>query len=367
MNNAKKNMRIGIDGFSFQEKPSGIGKYFLSLVKLLIEHYPHYTYICYSNKSIVLPKEILEHVIIRRDESAARMLKPTIWLKLKGGAFIKNDSLDFYLSSAGLFPNLGKKVKRVALVHDLNYVVAPDTMGRLHRISNRFFLKKDVQHADFIIANSLGTSDKIHTYFGIRPNVVINPPTSPIFRKLDEIATQKILDKYAINYPYFLTVGTLEPRKNLLFTFTVFRELFDKNMNHGHKLVVVGGGGWKNGEILELCEANQSNIKRLGYVPEEDLPALYNGARAFLFPSVYEGFGMPVREAVHCGCTVITSNLVELKESSYGSAIFIDPHNRSEFFNVLETILNNNYSIPQPEYSKKNEDIDFFIEYFKKA
>lgn len=358
-------MNIGFDGLAFQKNPNGIGKYFLSLIELLVKNYPAYRFFCYSNKDIILPESLKKKVNLRIDSESSTHLKSNVWLKIKASKQIKRDSLDFYISSAGIFPHLQKCIKKVALVHDLNYLIVPKTMGSTQWLMHFLYLKRDVKKADFVVTNSKGTAKKILHYFKKRCDTIINPTTGTIFKQLSKKEIQLALDKYTLTFSYFLTVGALEPRKNLIKTINNFLALIRQNQHKEHKLVIVGGGGWKNSEILNLIESEKEHIVRLGYVPEEDLPGLYNGATAFLFPSIYEGFGMPVREAVYCGCPVITSNLEELIESSKGVACYINPENDLDYLSAMKKMLEKDFKVSKVEKDENESMIQSFIDIFK--
>jgi len=358
-------MKIGIEGISLQKHPRGVGNYFLSLVRMLIAAYPNAEFICYSNKDIVIPEELMQKIELKKDTCFLSRLNPTIWLKLRAGALIRKDRLDYYLSGAGLLPRLDAQTKCVVLVHDLNYILVPRTMGRLHWLAHRFFLKRDVCKANFVVVNSMGTAEKVEHYFGKKVDCIINPPTEKYFKKLPDSEIQPILNKLGIDYPYLLTVGTLEPRKNLGMTIKVFLKLLEKGMDQQYKLVVVGAKGWKDSAIIALCDQYKDNITRLGYVNDCDLPALYNGASAFLFPSFYEGFGMPAREAVCCGCPVITSDLVELKEATFGKAHFINPFNAEDYRKALLSVLKEKTTFQREGFQVKETDASTFVDFFK--
>ena len=359
-------MNIGIEGFPFQKNPGGIGKYFQALVRLLIYKFPDANFFIYSNKDVFLPDDFVDKVKIVQDKSVFRHLPTTVWLKTLAGFTISKNNLDFYFSGAGFLPYLKKKTKKVILVHDLNFKIVPQTMGRLNFLSHFLFLKKDVKKSDYIIVNSIGTSEKVLTYFRKRVDIVINPPTDSRFRKLPQSETKAVLYKYGINYPYLLVVGTLEPRKNLQMTINVFIKLIGQGKINGLKLVIVGSSGWRNKGIIDLCEKYKKDIICLGYVDDIDLPALYNGALAFLFPSIYEGFGMPAREALYCGCQIITSDLVELRESCQNQAIFINPKQSEDFEKSILFALKNsekyNYEISERLESDTASFLNFFVD-----
>jgi glycosyltransferase involved in cell wall biosynthesis len=360
-------MKIGIEGFSFQKHPAGIGRYITSLLRLLIDHYPEAEFIVYSNKDVFLPEEILRKVRIKQDKGVFRYLSTTIWLKTMGSFFIRSDQLDFYFSAAGLLPFLSKKTKTIAVVHDLNYRIVPETMGRLLRLSHQAFLKKDIHKADFLVVNSKGTAEKAAKYLNRRADAIINPPIDRnLFKPSTPACIHMVRQKYGISDPYFFTVGTLEPRKNLQLTIKVFLKFIERPEYSNYKLLVAGAKGWREKKILELCDTAGEHLIRLGYVDEQDLPALYSGSKAFLFPSIYEGFGMPAREALLCGCTVITSDIIELRESCYNRAIFIPVSNFDAYLKALFTVAQGVEPVLlQSESSLANGEISPFIDFFK--
>nr|WP_262904181.1 glycosyltransferase family 1 protein [Chryseobacterium tagetis] len=208
-------------------------------------------------------------------------------------------------------------------------------MGRLHRLTHIFFYKKDVKSADFIVTNSRGTSDKLKHFFRIKTDQIINPSVSPTYFKRNKDEINGVLEKYQINSDYLLFVGNLEPRKNLLLVINSFIELVQEKKISDVKLLIVGLKGWKNSKLNQLIDQYSDYIQLSGYVAEHDLPAIYSQAKTFVFPSLYEGFGIPVREALMCGTSVITSDISELREAgeiveSNAQITFIDPHSKEE-------------------------------------
>jgi glycosyltransferase involved in cell wall biosynthesis len=133
--------------------------------------------------------------------------------------------------------------------------------------------------------------------------------------------------------PYLLSLCTLEPRKNLPRLVRAFHRLLQENNLPELRLVLVGARGWKNAELFTDLESWPDFIDRViisGFVPDADLAAVYSGAQAFLFPSLYEGFGLPALEAMQCKVPVITSNTSSLPENVGEAAITIDPTNEDE-------------------------------------
>ncbi len=136
----------------------------------------------------------------------------------------------------------------------------------------------------------------------------------------------RVLRRHQLEAPYFLYVGTLEPRKNLVRLIKAFDMVLRKTPGNV-QLVLAGGKGWKYEEILdEIRKLNlHDSVRQLGYVPDEDLPGLIRGARAMVYPSLYEGFGLPPLEAMAVGTPVLTSNTSSLPEVVGEAAVMVDP------------------------------------------
>ncbi|MGH9802588.1 MAG: glycosyltransferase family 4 protein, partial [Blastocatellia bacterium] len=138
---------------------------------------------------------------------------------------------------------------------------------------------------------------------------------------------QPVLDKHQIRQPYLLYVGTIEPRKNLLTLIRAYDELL-RTTDHHPQLALCGGKGWLYEEVFKLIAELKltDQVRFTGYVADEDLPALYSAAEAFVYPSLYEGFGLPPLEAMACGTPAITSNVSSLPEVVGQAGLIHDPN-----------------------------------------
>jgi glycosyltransferase involved in cell wall biosynthesis len=160
------------------------------------------------------------------------------------------------------------------------------------------------------------------------------------YRPLDEAEIYPALKRHHIEFPYILYVGSIEPRKNLPRLLVAYAHLRRRGSTRW-RLVVAGPRKWKSGPVydavarLELAE----HVHFAGFVPEADLPALYNGADLFAFPSLYEGFGLPVLEAMACGTPVVTANTSSLPEVAGAAALLVDPSDVEEIAGALRRVL----------------------------
>ena len=206
----------------------------------------------------------------------------------------------------------------VITVHDLSYIKHAEAhpLERI-RVMGKL-LPLAIEQSNCIIADSYFTKSEILSEFKIDSNKVhvTHLGKSFDFHHRTQIDSQEILQKYNLTYGNFiLAVGTLEPRKNLTQVISAYR-LLPSEVAKRFPLVLVGVRGWKEKGILSELELllKEKKAYLLGYIPANDLPFLYSGARAFVFPSLYEGFGLPPLEAMACGTPVITSNTSSIPE-----------------------------------------------------
>jgi glycosyltransferase involved in cell wall biosynthesis len=231
-------------------------------------------------------------------------------------------------------------VKKVVTVYDLVWRLFPHTMSRRSLLFLRLFSEKAVRDADLIVTISRSTSDDLIELCGIAPEKValIYPGISDIFVPLDRAsAAEYISKKYGISPDYMAAVGTVEPRKNLALLPEVLRILKEKGQLKW-ALAIAGAAGWKSSNLfrsVRTARLAENEIRFLGYIPREDLPFFYAGAQAFLFPSLYEGFGFPPLEAMACGTPVIASSAKCMPEVLGDAALLQSPHDAEGFAAAL--------------------------------
>ena len=245
--------------------------------------------------------------------------------------------LECFLPDADLFhfPNyvikpVGKKSKTVLTVHDLAFERMPETLEQKNLEFLRKFVPPGVERADRIIAVSEFTrSELIHYYPAAegKTEVVHHGVDQEFARPISAEEMDTARKKYSLPENYILAVGTIEPRKNIQGLLKACRILFDKHSDID--LVLCGSKGWKCDELVnEIMGGNLSKrIRWTGYVDQQELPALYSGARLFVYPSLYEGFGLPCLEAMAAGVPVVSSGTTSVLEVVGDTAIKIEPEN----------------------------------------
>jgi glycosyltransferase involved in cell wall biosynthesis len=249
--------------------------------------------------------------------------------------------IDAVLEPAHFGPfNLSKRIKRITIIHDLTPILFP----KLHRwhsqILQKIFLKKILDKADLIIANSDNTAKDIGKVYPQNAGKVnrIYPGISDIFKPA---INNQVLEKYNINTPYFLFVGTIEPRKNLLVLLDAFRIFMQANKK-SFTLVIAGGIGWKSESFFHALKIHphKDQIICTGFVESADLPPLYSQATALIYPSVYEGFGLPIVESMSCGTPVITSDNSSLYEAGGKITYYFNANDAEALSKHMVTISN---------------------------
>jgi glycosyltransferase involved in cell wall biosynthesis len=323
-------LRIGIDGDALRAPLSGVGSYVFNLCRELDALLPEALFIAYSRlpaAAVLLPSSrwrLRSEPVI-----ALRRLPSFVWLKTRGRSMCASDRVDVFWAGRTLHPRLDGGVHTVSSVHDLNYLIVPETMQFQSRWSSRLWFRGDILTADCVLANSYGTAERIRRMIGAEVSDVVLPGVTPQFhlsQSAREMEIPESLGRLGVKQPYLLSVATPEPRKNLDAVLRAYIDLKRAGKLSGHQLVLAGPTGWKNRALKQrVGEALAHGLVLAGYVPDELMPILYTQADALVFPSRYEGFGMPVLEARVCGTRVVTSDFPELREAGDEYVIYIQP------------------------------------------
>jgi glycosyltransferase involved in cell wall biosynthesis len=228
----------------------------------------------------------------------------------------------------------------VLTVHDLIFNLFPERHKRLNRWYLNTAMPLFCRRADTIICVSENTKADLTRLWQIDTAKisVIHEAADEHFRPIEQEQISATCARYDLSGDYLITVGTVEPRKNL-------ERLLDavfllRERGHDLKLVIVGQLGWLYETILDKLARPEYEglVHYLGFVPDADLPALYSGAAAMVIPSLYEGFGLPVLESMACGTPVISSHAASLPELGGEAARYFDPHNVDEIASTIEEV-----------------------------
>ncbi len=243
------------------------------------------------------------------------------------------DNLDVLFVPAHTLPVIRKyNLKTVVTVHDLGSEYLPKSHQLKQRLYLSFMQKIQLKGASHLIAVSQATKDDLVKKIGINPkkiSVIHEGYNRLLFKPVKADMLVNVLKQYdLVPGSYFLFAGTVQPRKNLKRLIKAFSLFGGAGEPIGKELVIVGSKGWLSDDIYQLPKklGIEKKVKFLGYAPDKDLPALYGGAIALVFPSLFEGFGLPILEAQACGVPVITSNISSMPEVAGKGAILVDPY-----------------------------------------
>jgi glycosyltransferase involved in cell wall biosynthesis len=322
---AAEPLRVGIDGRAFSAPLTGISRYIREVCVALDEQLPSAEFVIYSQVPCALPVETDRWRVSLEPASWARRLNSFVWFKTRTLALSRRDRLDVYWANTGFVPRVPAELRVVASVYDLVYRMAPETMRRLSLLQYRAFFDRDLRRADAIVSLSQGTANRLRAILGINVAGVAAPGVSGRFSPPAVGVLSRALRRHGLERPYFFAVGTLEPRKNVGSLIYAFERWRDSDGQPECELVLAGGTGWRDQPLQAQLSGTSANVRLLGRVSDDDLPALYAGAIAFVFPSRYEGFGLPVLEARACGARIIASDTPEIREAGGQAARYVTP------------------------------------------
>ena len=227
----------------------------------------------------------------------------------------------------------------VATVHDLCILKYPEAFPSRWKIFHHRGLRLILRNARVILADSRNTGDDLRSLIGRGdPRIRVVPLGVDIPASPGEDEVEEVLAKYGLAPGYVLFVGTVEPRKNLSRLVQAYAAFSAEEKKRSGELVLVGAPGWMGRRELSRI-LSQAGVRWLGYLPQRELEAVYRGATIFVYPSVYEGFGLPVLEAMARGLAVVTSDSSSLREVGEGAALLVDPGDPMEMRKAMRRLI----------------------------
>ncbi len=333
-------MRIAIDARGINlYRGTGIGTYTDMLIKYLLQEDKKNDYILYWCGD--------NYEGFRKENSHITMTSKRHHRFFEQHFFpynLENRYVDiFHIPQNGMGLSENIRCKKVCTIHDLIPYVLPETVGKGYELKFLREMPQIIEMSDAILTVSEYSKQDILRFFPMDEKKIHVTPLAADerYRPLNKEICEKVLrDKYNISSPFILYIGGFSPRKNVRALLQAFSKLY-KELSESYELVIVGAYR-DDAELLKLLSMDlelSSHLRFTGFVPDEELPFFYNCCKVFVYPSIYEGFGLPPLEAMSCGAPVITSNVTSIPEVVGDAGILINPLNIIELQEKLYEVL----------------------------
>jgi glycosyltransferase involved in cell wall biosynthesis len=337
-------MIIAVNTRHLLEEPEGYGYFISELFKIVVREHPeHQFYFLFDrpyNDKYIYSSNVRALVV---SPPARLPFLWKYWYDIKVPIILRKIKADIFISPDG-FCSLSAKLPQYLILHDLGFLHQSEGYKKTHVRFLKKYTPKFLRKAKQIITVSKFSKDDILKHYKITPekiDVVYNG-VKPIFRPLSNDEKHSVKEKYTEGKEYFVYVGAIHPRKNLvnlLKAFSVFKKRLQSNM----KLVIAGRLAWKNEEFLKLINTYKyrDDVIMTGYIEEEQLVLLMGSAYALVYPSLFEGFGVPVVEAMKCDVPVLTSSKTSMEEIAGEAALYFDPKDYADIAEKMMQIYKN--------------------------
>jgi len=354
----KREIRIGISGASLHGigRRGGFWEYFKVLLKILSKN-------AKDEKIFIFTRSDIKNEFKKMENKNFQFVD--VKIPKKGAQYFEFFILPFYLKKYKInllhFPNFAfpliSKIPYIVTVHDLAFLKFKENLKKRDYFYWKNIFRLSLKKAKLLIAVSENTKKDLNYYYKIplKKIVVIPSFSSLIFEDFEINLDSK---RFKLNFPYFLFVGTLEPRKNIERMIEGFLRASSK-IKEDLKLIIIGQKGWKYKRIVELIEKNKNKIIWLKNIDTNELPYFYKNAIALLFPSLYEGFGLPILEAYKFKIPVITSNISSLPYVAGKGAIILNPYDIGEIEKAI-TLIYYNQNLRENLIEKQEEELKKF-------
>jgi glycosyltransferase involved in cell wall biosynthesis len=315
---------------------SGVGRYTRQLLSALIDRHDDHRYALLANKPVknALPGGAIDHI-------QRRTVNRTWWLQFVAPRTIARLQPELCHFTNVVAP-LNAPCPIVVTIHDAAILMNPQWQPVKSLLAVRAFLPRVARRADAIITVSHSARRDLIAHLRLPPAKVhvVYEAAAPHYRAIENAAElDRVRRQYDLHQPFAVYVGTIEPRKNLDRLVQAFARV--QAIDQQQQLILIGQLGWKYQAVLKQIEklGLQDRVRRLGYVAEEDLPAIYTLANFSVYPSLYEGFGLPIIESMACGTPVITSNRSSMAELGADAALLIDPLQVDSLANAWQRLM----------------------------
>lgn len=338
-------MKIAVNTrFLLKGKLEGIGRFTLEVLKKIAADHPEHDFYFFFDRpydeSFIFEKNITPVVLF---PPARHPVLFYLWFEWSVSRALKKYQIDVFLSTDN-FCSLSTRVPTVLVVHDVAYLHFPEQVSFTQRKYYRFFTPRFLRKASKIVAVSNYTKKDIVENFGTdfsKVSVACNG-CDPIFQPISKEEKIKIQKQFSGESPYFVYVGAIHPRKNVANMIRAF-DAFKKKTGSDVKFVIIGRKGWMNEDVQSALRETEfeNEILFTGYVEHSILPKIIAGAMAMVYVSLFEGFGIPILEAMHCDIPVITSTRSSMPEVGGDAVLYADPDSFEEISRQMIAIFEN--------------------------
>jgi glycosyltransferase involved in cell wall biosynthesis len=336
-------MRIGFDATALPAEPVGAGRYIIRLVRALAAHSAEHELVVFvqDNRRVLIDTPLLENVrwIETPEISPARRL---VWEQTTLPRLARRSGIDLLHSPHYTRP-LSLSCASVVTFHDMTFLLYPQLHTRTKRLFFPWMMRMSARRADAIIADSDSTRRDAMKILQIPAEKIVTVPLG-IGEEFHPVTDVDLLEdcrrRYNLPQTFLLYVGLVEPRKNLPLLLEAYARL--SQQEDAPPLIVVGRFGWMVEDVFRQIEALhlQERVHFSGYIPDQDLPLVYNLAQSLLYPSRYEGFGFPPLEAMACGTPVITTAVSAMQDQVGDAGLLIPPQDELALFEAMRRLSN---------------------------
>lgn len=340
-------MHIGLDGIPLTALKTGVGHYTFELACALARVAPE------STLEVVYPSTLPSIDFTEHNDGQSLPANLTIrqirvgplgrhWWTAGLPGYVRRSGIQLFHGTNYDLPPW-RQCATVLTIHDLSLLIYPETheKSRVSRSRPRLPLMSRVANA--VIVPTESVRGEVCEHLGVSPGKVFAIPEAArsCFAPMERAETEAVRRRLGIGDDFLLTVGTIEPRKNLATLVSAFEEISHTRPARALQLVVAGSRGWLSEPLFEAVKQSRfrDRIILTEYLNDNALRALYSSCRAFVYPSIYEGFGLPPLEAMACGAPVITSRIPALEETAGGAAILVEPRNVQGFAGAIADLL----------------------------
>lgn len=323
-------MKIAVNTrFLLKNKLEGIGKFTKETFRRIVQAHPEHEFIFFFDRpydaSFVFEKNVTPVVLF---PPARHPVLFVWWFEWAIARALKRFQPDIFVSTDG-YLTLNTNIKTLLVVHDIAFVHFPEYVAKAASIHYQYFTPKYLEKAAQIATVSEYSKQDIIKEYGTNADKiqVVYNGCDDGFKPISGIQKKAIQAKYSQNCPYFLYLGSIHPRKNVARLIQAFDQ-FKAKTNNNFKLLLAGRMAWQIAEVIEAIEQAQykTDIIRLDYVPDDALHQIVGAAHALTYVSLFEGFGIPILEAMNCDVPSITSEVTSMPEVTGDAGILINPY-----------------------------------------